>query len=267
MDLPAVQLAKIGNIGGISRFAKVAVPAGAILGSILVLIFVVWPKFNDVLNLRRVNGELALRVEALELKAQKLAQFDKSELESQLGYAEALLPSDKEVFSLVAQVERAASSSGVVLNKVEVSPGTVGGGDGKVSGAAPVAPLSSPTPADTAAGNTPKVQVKVSISSDYKSFLQFLNEVLAFSRVLAVRELTLSSVLGAGQTSGQIKTLVTLDAYYQTLPSELSSIESPIDDLTQAEVSRLNQVRASGLSGPPPLAPVQGGRSDLFAPF
>lgn len=269
MKLPALPKFKTGYNENFARFTKIMAPLGVIIASILVLIFVVWPKFGDVLSLRRVNGDLAVRAQKLETKAQKLSGYDKSELEMQLGYSEALLPSDKEVFSLVAQIERAASTSGVVLNKVDAAPGTVGNVSAQGVTNLPQANLPGvvQTPADTAAGNTPKVQVKVSLSSDYKSFLQFLNNVFAFSRVLVIRDLTLSSVGGSGQASGQIKTLITIDAYYQTLPLELSSIEAPIDDLAPSEIKRLNQVKASGTSGPPTLAPVQGGRSDLFAPF
>ncbi|MDO8486927.1 MAG: hypothetical protein Q7S45_01345 [Candidatus Curtissbacteria bacterium] len=269
MKLPALSNLRTGYSENFSRFAKAVVPAGVIAVSILVLIFVVWPKFGDVLSLRNVNNDLAARAQKLEGKTQRLSGYDKSQLESQLGYSEALLPSDKEVFPLVAQIERAVGASGVVLNKVDASPGSVG--NVSIPGTTNASPANLPgtvqTPADTAAGNTPKVQVKVSLSSDYKSFLQFLNNVLAFSRVLVIRDLTLSSVGGTGQTTGQIKTLITIDAYYQLLPKELSSIEAPIDDLTQSEIKRLNQVKASGTSGPPTIAPVQGGRSDLFAPF
>ncbi len=269
MKLPAIPSIKLGYSENFSRFAKAIVPVGVIAVSTLVLIFVVWPKFGDVLSLRTVNNDLAARAQKLETKAQMLSGYDKNQLESQLGYSEALLPSDKEVFSLVAQIERAAGASGVVLNKVDASPGSVS--DGNAQGQVNTAPVNLPgtvqTPADVAAGNTPKVEVKVSLSSDYKSFLQFLNNVLAFSRVLVIRDLTLSSVIGSGQTAGQIKTLITIDAYYQPLPQELSSVEAPIDDLTPSEIKRLNQVKASGTSGPPTLPPVQGGRSDLFAPF
>lgn len=270
MKLPALPNIKIGYSENLSRFAKVAAPVGVIAVSVLVLIFVVWPKFGDVLSLRTVNNELAARAQKLETKAQMLSGYDKNQLESQLGFSEALLPSDKEVFSLVAQIERAAGASGVVLNKVDASPGSVSDGNtqGQNANTAPVnLPGTVQTPADAAAGNTPRVQVKVSLSSDYKSFLQFLNNVFAFSRVLVIRDLALSSVGGTGQTTGQIKTLITIDAYYQPLPRELSSVEAPIDDLTQSEIKRLNQVKASGTSGQPPLPPVQGGRSDLFAPF
>lgn len=269
MKLPALSNLKIGYSRNFAHFAKVVVPIGVTAASVLVLIFVVWPKFGDVLSLRRVNNDLALRAGKLEEKAQKLSGYDQSQLESQLGYSEALLPSDKEVFSMVAQIERAAGASGVVLNKVDASPGSVGNTSGQGATTAP--PLNLPgtslTGADVAGGNTPKVQVKVSLFSDYKSFLQFLNNVFAFSRVLVIRDLTLSSVGGTGQTSGQIKTLITIDAYYQPLPLELLSIEAPIDDLTPPEIKRLNQVKASGTSGPPILPSVAGGRSDLFAPF
>lgn len=266
MDIPALPHLKLGYSEVISSYLKMAAPIAVVLASVLVLVLVVWPKFSDVLALRRVNDELSDRAQKLESKAQKLSSYDKSELESQLGRSEALIPSDKEVFSLVAQIERAASSAGVVLNKVDVSPGSVGNAAGGAINVPIANSGTAPTPADTAAGTTPKVQLKVSISSDYKSFLQFLNNVLAFSRTLVVRDLTLSAVSGTEQAGGQIRTLITIDAYYLPLPKELSSIEAPIEDLTPSEIARLNQVRA-GSSGAPALPPVQGGRSDLFAPF
>lgn len=274
MKIPSLPKIKISNGQGFGRYLRLAGPALAILMSLAVLVFVVWPRFNDVLKLRKVNEELAERVEKLETKAQKLAEFDKDELESQLGYTNAMIPSGKEVFLLVAQVELSATSSGVVLSKVEVSPGTVGEvGKGQGQAAIGAAPLPTAatnlnqTPADQAAGPTPKVQVKVSLSSDYKSFVQFLNNVLSFSRVVDVRDLSLTSVIGVGQTTGQLRTLVTLDAYYKPLPQELASVETPISELTQSEIERIERVKKSGISGPQTLPPVEGGRSDLFAPF
>lgn len=260
MELPGIS-ANLGHLklGRGLDFAKIStmgVPLGAIGISIIILLLVVWPKLSEALRLRASNEQLATQAEALSLKAQTLSSLDEVALHSQLGSSEQILPSDKAVFAFVSQVELAAARNGVLLNKVDVAPGSLTGDSGDVT------PKAGET-ADAA----PKVQIKASLTSDYKSFLNFLVSMYSVSRVIGIRDFTISS--GAAEEGvATLRSSLVMDAYWKALPTQLGSIESPVENLTKEEEEILKRAKAAEVSSPPAVVPtVPVGRPDLFAPF
>lgn len=270
MNLPTISLPKLGNPVFAAKVTGFAAPIAATIVSVIVIAFIVWPKFSDVMRLRTENKELEIRATSLEAKAGKLATYDKEVLDKQLVAAEQLMPSEKGIFSIASRVERAAAASGVLLAGIEVvAPGQASQAKPSLpAGSATPAPTASPAPVAPAVGQTAgdesKVQLRISVSSDYKSFLQFLGNILAIPRVLSIADLGLAAG-GAGGGTGQLKTGLVIDAYYSLLPRELSSIETPIEDLTASEVSLLSKVGSGEAPVAVPAVPV--GRSDLFASF
>lgn len=276
-QIPSIAMPKFGAgvSADASRIMKLAAPVGAISVSVVIFLFIVWPKFNEVLRLRSSNSQLEARSVSLAEKSTVLASLDRDQLDVQLGSAEALLPSDKGVFLLVAQIERAASLAGVILNKVDVTPGAVGQitSDAK-SGAAAAQPAAGAT-ANTGAADlggatfdTAKIQLKVSITSDYSAFLRFLTSIAILPRVVSISDLTLSSASTGSETSA-VRTLLTIDAYWSPIPSELPSVETPVEKLTESEEQRLGSVRSAEATGggAVSLPSVPTGKPDLFAPF
>jgi len=259
MNLSIGSLSQVGSKLQVSKAFSVASPVAAIIVSLLVAGLVVWPKFSEVMRLRTANEQLAIRAKSLEEKASKLQTLDREQLELQLVAAEQLLPSEKNVFPLVSQIEKAAGSSGVLLSRLDVTPGAVSGQDKDKPGLANAAESKG-----EAVEGASKVQVRVTIGSDYKSFLQFLVNLLSISRTLSIKDLT----IGSGSTdSGQLRANLVIDAYWQVLPGELPSIESTVVDLSDSELKRLEQVRSTGLVSDPSVPQVPLGRNDLFLPF
>ncbi|MDP2632173.1 MAG: type 4a pilus biogenesis protein PilO [Candidatus Curtissbacteria bacterium] len=270
MNLPNISFIKPGVHVNTDKISALAVPVGAIVVSLLVFVLVVWPKFTSTLSLRSENKELELRVQKLIAKVDLLSSYDKVELQQNLGYAEALLPSDKGTFSLIRSVELAAASSGVVLTKVDVAPGSIGASSTPSSGqtSAPTAPVQAGSePSDVS-----KILVRVSLSSDYNSILNFLKNIANNARIISIEDLTLSSSSAQGEAS-PLRTSMVINGYWKARPSKLGQIESPVTPLTDAESSMLAKVKTlissssstSSDSGFVPEVPV--GRSDLFAPF
>lgn len=261
--LPA--LGKLTEKLDIPKISGIVSPIVAIIVSLVIVVFVVWPKFSDVLRLRTSNKELETKAVVLEGKAQKLQSYDKSELEEQLVAADQLLPSDKGAFTLVSQIERAAVASGVLLSSVSLVPGSIGDSSGQEQKTALSAQSAQPEPTTgVESESVPNLKVQVTVESDYKASLQFLSNLLALSRVVSLDALSIAS----STSSNIININFTIYAYWQSLPLVLPSIESPIVDLTQEEIQRLDQVAKTGLIGVPiAIPPVPLGRSDLFAPF
>ncbi|MBI3341858.1 hypothetical protein HY024_01935 [Candidatus Curtissbacteria bacterium] len=289
MNIPAISIPKISLGADSSKYVKLAAPAGAIAVSALVLLFVVWPTFNNLIKLNISNRQLSTRAASLESKAQDLSTLDRDRLDQQLSASEQLLPSDKGVFTIVQEIEKSASSSGVILNKIDVAPGALGetkSGGGQ-AGAAPTPGQSAQTstaPGQNAADlgslliSTPRVQLKVAITSDYQGLLRFLNTLDSLSRIVSIHDLTMATSGGVGGSSAAVKTLLTVDAYWQPLPRELPAVETPISKISQAEEDLLKKVVIA--PAPQSLPPSGGstsagsvsassstGKSDLFAPF
>lgn len=269
MNLSSFSIARILPKIEFGRTQALLAPAGAIAIAVIVLVLVIWPKFTQALSIRAENQQLASRAAVLETKVQVLESLDSDQLEEQLGDAERLLPSDKAVFSYIRQIEGAASAAGVILQKVDVAPGVLSG-EGALASQAPTAQSAAPAgaPADTLEGA--KVQVKISLTSDYKSLVTFLERIVSLARVSAVRDLTIASASATGEVA-PLRTSMAVDAYFRPLPAELGSIEAPVEALTADEQNLLASVRAATISSPvatsSAVIAVPTGRNDLFAPF
>ena len=272
MDLSALSTVKVAKNEDITRFVGFLAPAGAIFISLLILIIIVWPKFNEVLALRKSNQELTIRADKLEVKAQKLAGLNKSELEQNLGVSEQLLPSDQETFTLLRQIENAAGASGALLNRLDTTPGSIvtrttgSSPSASVSGGASGAPGTGtgagPLPI-SGLDKAPAMILRISISGDYRSILQFLINTLAIPRVVEISDLTLST------SDGQlVSASMATSGYWQPLPSELGSIEADIEELTDTKRAKLSEIGFTGFVAPTTVVPpVPIGRSDLFTPY
>ena len=268
MNLPTLPL----NVGvskklDLGRFALMVVPVASIAVSAAVVFFLVYPKFTQTVQMRAENKELASRVDSLTTKVTVLAALNKAQLESQLSSAEQILPSKKDVFAAVRNVEQAASSNGVLLNQLDVAPGSL-------LGNAPPAGANGapPPPGDTgAAGSALKVEIRVSLTSDYRSYLSFLSSLFNLSRIVGIRDLSLSSGGTAeGSPSATLRSSLVVEAYWKTLPAQLGSIESPVETISAQEaqvLSRVKPVSEATASAPAPAPVVPTGKSDLFAPF
>ena len=272
MNIPSVQAAKITRLIDISKITNIVIPVLAIILSVAINIFLVWPKFRDTLSLRESNQELNTRVDALKTKAQFLSSLNRATLSDQLASAEGLLPSGKNAFTFIRQVELAASTTGIILNKVDVAPGLVS--EGEVQTAPAGGPPSASAPGSTAGqtfSSVPKVSLKIAITSDYKSFLAFLANLYGNPRVAIVRDLAIGAA-SAGAESAPLKSTMVIESFYKQLPQKLGSIESPVVDLTQGEKDRLAKIKTVLISPTTPsqvvtVPEVPIGREDLFAPF
>ena len=241
--------------------AELAMPAVAIVVSIGVVFLVTWPRFTEVLKLRGANKQLVQQAEKLALKTQKLEGLDESKLDLQLGAAEQLLPSDKGVFTFIRQIEQAGNASGVLLSRIDVTPGLVGQAGNQPQTSVPAQQGGEVQEA------APKIQVRILASSDYRSLLLFLSRILAASRIATIGDLGIS----AGTSSSgaiQLRSAFTINAYWQSLPTQLSSVESEIEELTSDEETLLAKVnQAPSFAKIPSVPVVPLGKSDLFTPF
>jgi len=270
MNLPAISVPKVGLNLGVSKYLPFAMPVGSLVISVLVAYLVIWPKFGEVLSMRTSNQQLEVQAAQLKEKAQALTLLsqDKVTLERQLSQAEQLLPSQNGIFPLLREIEVASAMSGVLLEKLDVDPKSLSlGGQGASSAAAAPPPDKN---ASSVAGLSPNVVLKVALTGGYRSFLDFLSYLYNGSRVVSVDDLSLTSSSGTeGGGGGVVRAAITINAFWRPLPTNLGSLDKPVDKLSSAEVDRLNSVSTvssqQASSSAVPSVPL--GRSDLFAPF
>lgn len=260
MNLSALTIPKIAGLQT-SRTFSLAAPIGGIVASLVVLAFIVWPKFSEISELRSANVDLENRAASLEAKANVLSSLDSSVLEKQLAASEALLPSQKDVFVLIRQIENATGSSGILLSKVEVVPGSINDAASAQAGVG-VQPAAG---AGTLATSASKIQIRLTITSSYASLLNFLSKMYSGARAINIDDITISTA--ASGSESQVRTALSIDAFWQALPFDLGSIEKAVSQLTDAEVQLLNTVGEQGVSSFATVPEVPLGRSDLFAPL
>lgn len=262
MNLPTVGAIKLGKFIDVSKFTTFGAPIASIVVSVLILFFVVWPKITSVFKLRADNTQLSSRTAAMTAKANLLASLNKSTLDSQVSVAEKVLPSDKSTFTFVRFVEASAIRSGVILNKIDVAPGLISGDSS--------APKDAGSTLSADNGVLSKIQIKLAATSDYRSLLAFLAQIYSSVRVVGIQDVAISAGSSSGSSTA-LKTSMVIDAYWKSLPGQLGSIESPIDNLNDKEIAILNSAmlrEASPGSATASAVPnVPTGKTDLFTPF
>lgn len=251
MNLPALPTSKISEKIPLNDAVGLIFPIFGIIASIIIAVMVIYPKVNEIRNLQDSNKQLEQRVESLKRKISVLAGLDKQKLDEQLIASEQLLPSKKNTFSFLSQVEGASVTSGIVLKRVDVT--TTGGTNS-----------SSRTKVVKKAGSGTSETIKLSISSDYQSLLQFLRNINLFSRVSTVDDIKINV---SSDDGAQLSAVFTINGYWREIPTSLGSVESPVQTLTPLEEGILDDVTKPESSEAPELPKVPVGRGNLFTPF
>lgn len=271
IDLPSFSTAGVSKMEKSAGGIKAVKLAPSILGiavCLIIIVMVVWPKFNEVVRLGAENEKLKERASMMAEKSQVLSGLSYDELEDQLIKAERTLPSDKAVFSMISKVERAARDAGVILDKIDLVPGAVKGeepGAGQIGG--------TNVPGGVQGGDlglvgsdTPRLLIKAAITGDYRATLTFLNNLDLSARLVSISDLSIARSDG---TSGGLRSSMTVNAFWKPLPKELPSLESPVEQITEVQAKILESakapIEASGSSTIVPQVPI--GRTDLFATF
>lgn len=251
MNLPALNTSKISEKYESNEILSLIFPIFGIIASILIAAMIIWPKINEIRDLQESNKQLEQRFDSLQAKISVLIGLNEQKLENQLIASEQLLPSEKNTFSFLSQVEGASVTSGVILNKVDVSTSEVS----SQSRSKVVKSTSSKGTAE---------DIKLSISSDYQSLLQFLTSIKLFSRVSTVDEIKINVSSSDGS---QLIASFSVKGYWRVLPASLGSVESPVQTLTPLEEAILEDVTKPESSEAPELPTVPVGRGNLFTPF
>jgi len=266
MAVPDISTLKFGKNTDLSKFIGLVPSIGAILISVSIAFFIVWPKFNEVLRLQESNKSLSDQAQKLGEKVSILQSLVSQEslLDTQLGAADQLLPSDKSTFKIIQQIEKAVSDSGVLLDKLDTAPGSVvqeaNESSNSGSSAAPVAS----SIVEEVGSSLPSLKFNIAITGDYSSFLRFLRNSLLITRVVSLDGLGVSA---SSDGNTIVSSSFTIDAFWQPLPSVIGNIEAPIESLTPDEEEVLSDVTLPDKIESTTPSEVATGRTDIFSPF
>lgn len=198
-----------------------------VLGVILLLFnFLVKGKVEDLLQTRKEIATQRERLSRLIEKQTTLSALDEETLKRQFLFANEALPSKMEAAGFLAQVERAALESGLLIKGVSIE----GGGIATQSGEKKDETRPAQKDRDWF---TSKVEVEGKI--DQVALL--IKKLLESRRTVQISKLRLSfaSSGAAVATSSATKASLTVDVFFKTLPESMGSTEEPLPQISSRE--------------------------------
>lgn len=150
------------------RYRFIVVPLGLIVSSIILMVLVVFPQFQDFERGRRQQEDLKKQNEKLQQNIQILSAMDDSTLSSYVSVALSALPLTKDYIGILGAISTAAGESGTGLSDFSFRVGDVASGSAQV-----VDPI------------VIKLQVQGPLSS-LQQFVASLSESLPLSEISAI---------------------------------------------------------------------------------
>lgn len=211
---------------------------------VLILLFgIVLPRVEAVFTLRKKIAQSKQKVDAMDKKLTTLRGFNQNLLSKDVKKVEIALPPEKDLSSILSNLESLASQSGVAIAGVQTTPGEV-------------RPASSN-------GETDNILVKVTITGNFGQIKSFLGKVISAPRLMSANSLAVSANPSA--TTASLSASLDLAAYFQIPTSVEFNVDEPLQTLNSEEEKILTKITPAVTL--PSVAPPVTGRSDPFAPF
>lgn len=196
----------------IKRYQLLGWPLVSIVISLLLLVFIIIPQLLGIKSTQDSIAQLNTRVGNLNAKANSLNSVDTKSYQDNLNVALIVLPTDKDIPSAIGQIQTLLANNNLQLNGMSFAH--------------------SDTPPSAALQN---YQIKIDVTSDQNSLKNLVNSLKGAPQIMQVTTL---DITGDQRTSSLDSTL-TLEIFYQGLPTALGDLEQPVSPLTQADTSLL----------------------------
>lgn len=235
------------------------------LGVILVLFnFLVKGKIEDVFEVQKEIRSQRERLSRLIEKQAALSALDEEALERQFLLANEALPSKREVAGFLAQVERAALESGLLVRGVSLEGGEIATQSGERK-------KEAPAPKEKKDQFTSRVEVEGEIDQ----VADFIRKLLESRRIVQVSKvgLTAPSSGGAIATPSATEAILTVEVFFKILPESMGTAESPLPQFSSQESEVYDTVSLYPLLSEPlawggglEMAATAGARISPFGP-
>lgn len=236
-------------------------PSFTFLVTLLLFNFVVKEKVFEIFKVRGEIREQREKLSRLIEKHTALAALDEITLKEQFLHANEALPSDRDVAGFLAQVERTALESGLLIESVSLE----GGGIATESAEKQEAPSQKKS--------EDRFRSKVVIKGEVARIIDFLQKLLNSRRVVELSKVQLAAPLTQVATPSAMVATLTIDVFFKLLPKTMGVVEAPLPQITQKEKEVYEQLsllpflsQPMALPGEIELEATAGARVSPFGP-
>lgn len=199
------------------------------------------PKISEINSVRRELSSIKERLAKLSTKSQFLTSLDEEKLKGDFEKINLVLPDGKDAPSILRTLEVSASSSGIFLENLDLSPGKLATGEG------------------TRGEKQNEIPLKVTVSGTISQIITYLAKITSVGRALGIKNLEIS--FSEGTASAKVN--LELVAYFLFPPESAAKVDDPLPSLGPQENDTLTQVAQRELIIPQAiLSPA--GKTDLF---
>ncbi|TSC53253.1 MAG: Uncharacterized protein LiPW16_448 [Microgenomates group bacterium LiPW_16] len=230
---------KLGNI--FQNYGFYLFPIIVISAMVVLFIKADLPKIGEINNVRRELSSIQERLAKLSAKSSLLASLNEEKLKGDYEKTSLVLPDGKDAPSILRTLEVSASSSGVFLENLDLSPGKLATREG------------------TRGEKQNEISLKVTVSGTISQITAYLAKITSIGRVLGVKSLEIS--LTEGTASAKVN--LELVAYFLFPPQSTDKVDEPLPSLGTQENDVLSEVIQREIIIPQPILPPFG-KSDLF---
>lgn len=205
-------------------------PSFSLLVILLLFSFVVKGK---ILEIFKIRGEIRSQRERLSRLIEKqtaLAALDETTLKEEFLLANEAIPSKRDVAGFLAQVERIALESGLLVEGVSLEGGGIA--------------TESAEEQETSARKKGEdmFRSRVAIKGEVERIRDFLSKLLKSRRVVEVNKVQLTAPFSQTATPSAMTAILTVDVFFKLLPETMGAAEAPLPQITQKEKEVYEQI-------------------------
>lgn len=200
-------------------------PTVAVLITLGLIFLVIIPQINNYLSNSKQVTQADQTAAAISDKITFLRELDASVYKQDLDTSFLALPTDQEIPQAYAQLSFLLSSNNLKLNDITVSSVTDGG--------------------PSSGGGAQTYAFHLDVSGDVTSFKGFINSLKTAPRVMKVTSLDVTQA-----ANGTLQYGMTIEVFYQPLPTALGSVEAPVSKLTDDQIALLKAIANKAKSIP-----------------
>lgn len=206
----------------------------------ILLLQVIVPTATQTLNNYRLWEEKKAQLVSITKKRTMLESVTEATLQL-LGEAEAALPSEKDVATILVTMENLAQITTYGVNNISLTPGVVSTESATLARGEDAAGSSVPDPAGKRKG-ADFLPVYISTTGTTAQFLEFISHLQGSRRVLDIE--SINAGYAGGDSNDQLTAQFNLIAYYLPPINSLGRIDSELPNFTEEEQKLLKNLVA-----------------------
>jgi len=195
------------------KYKDFIIPLIVITVSTVLLVVVLVPQFQNLLDLSRKAKESEKNLEVLKKNFNVLSSLNENILDSQMKIVSLALPGNKDFSGIINAITYASSVSGVGVEDFQLSVGELSRNEASIS-------ESSPT------------SVSLTVSGEIEEVNRFISSL---ATTLPISEVT-------SVNAGDFSSTVTVNFHHKSFPSTKSQGISPIVALSSDDLTLINQL-------------------------